>query len=182
MRRGRKVLIWVGGIQVVLSLFVRGLDWIGRYDLAKDLSQRWTVPAMLAFLLSVPGQLLVFAAGTVLIFTGLMSRPQQHMPPTTRRSTDRSPVQRDEAKLEPGCTGVTPDRVEVIADAMLEALRAADGQPVYLTAFDGRGAQLEVDEAVSRLRRRSFVEVLGGYPDPVVLYLTANGRRHVLQR
>ena len=74
------------------------------------------------------------------------------------------------------------DRVETIADAMLHALRAADGEPVYLAAFDSHGSRLEIDEAVSRLRRPSFVEVLGGYPDPVVLYLTANGRRHVLKR
>ncbi len=184
MRRRQKVMVWLGGIQVAWSLIIRCLDWIGRYDLAKDLAHRWAMPAILTFLLSVPGQLLVFAAGAVLIFTGLRLRPRPNDPSRARvlrRAPASWPLQWDDTASPESTHAAVPDLIETLANVMLTELRVADGEPVYLKAFDGRGSQLEIDEAISRLRERTFIEVLGGYPDPVILYLTAKGRRHVVQ-
>ena len=69
-----------------------------------------------------------------------------------------------------------------MCNSIMEAVRMEDGNPVYVKPLRAEldASRLEMEEPVVRLVRGRFVEQMGGYPDPLTLWLTAQGRSHFL--
>ncbi len=86
-------MVVLGSIQVLWGIALRCLDWIARYDLGREIATHWTMPAVLSFLLSVEGQLLVFLAGAVLIFLAFRLHVRSH--------SSREQPQRQQQSLYP---------------------------------------------------------------------------------